>query len=204
MNRQTFFEWLAFHDAAFPGFHNWWFSVEESAIEIRLNLWLGRVSQFSLGQLQQATELMFSSPDKPKYHSEHLDWICARLRPRPLLNSTEQTAAPKKCRLCLDTGIVTVIFREQRFTPAGVPLPDNTGPVACKCSVGQWLNDRRSKSPNGVQLEVLNLQLMDLPQPLQLTDTERDAIEERVRARNPGLAQVLRRFSNNIMERRSI
>lgn len=194
MTRDEFFEWLNIHDAAFPGFHGWWCDASEEVLQARLQFWLGRIGQFTVPQLKQITEQMFSATDKPKFHSEHLDWMCAKLRPRPLLNSTQQTSAPKKCRLCNDSGMVTVIFQEQRFTPGGCPLPDNTGVAACKCQVGQWLNERRSKSPGGTQLETLDLQRMDIPQPLQLSAQERREIEERVKSRHSGLAMVLQRF----------
>ncbi len=194
MNRETFFEWLNYHDAAFPGFESWWSNAGDTTVEARLQLWLGRVSQFSLQQMRQATELMFNSPDKPKFHSEHLDWLCIRLRPRPLLNSIDSRPKQAKCRLCNDTGMLTVIFREQRFTPNGNPLENNTGPVACKCPVGQWLNDARKKSSGGSELEACDLSRMDIPQPLSLSQREREEILARVESSNSSLATVLRKF----------
>ena len=192
MNREEFFQWLEFHDAAFPGYQAWFAeTVSEGGYETRVQLWLSRLSQFSLRQVQGVSQSMFAAADRPKYHSDHLDWICQKLRPRPLLNDSGPVPFLQKCRLCEDFGLVTVIFREQRFTPAGQPLPGNSGAVACKCSTGQWINDRR----NGCKFDTYDSHRMDLPQRRVLSDRERQELLERLGQRNGRLGQALKKIT---------
>lgn len=200
MNRAELLDWLTYHDAGFPGFADWFLNCESATLEQRIQLWLNRLSQFSHGQLSAQTDAMFGSLEKPQYNNQHLDWICMRLRPRPLLNQAEYGTAPRKCELCNDTGIVTVIFREQRFTPSGRALEGNTGPAACKCSKGRWLNDCRAKSPGGTELQMLDFAMMDLPQPMALSEAERREIEGRVAMKSRSLAAMLRKFSERVVK----
>lgn len=151
MTSEELKDWLQFHDAVFPGFLDW-FRAAESAelLQVRARLWQGRLAPYSGSQTKKQTEAMFASREKPKFWSEHLDWIMNRLCPRPLLNDTGNFIA--KCELCNGTGIVSVVFFQQRYTPGGHPLPGNRGPAACKCAKGKWLNDRRQEHPDGTAL----------------------------------------------------
>ena len=189
MNRIELGQWLQYHDSLFPGYLNWFQTGEPAAISVRMEAWGRRLGSFSASHVQQASNALFEAREKPRYHSEHLDWLCNYLRPRPLLNQTD-VSVPRRCGLCNDTGIVTVIFHRQRYTVRGVPLPDNTGPAACKCSKGTWLNDRR----DGARLEVYDASSMDLPQPVRLSPEERRAIVSRLRQRSPALAAAMLRL----------
>lgn len=194
MSRDELCEWLDYHEAAFPGFLAWFQQTDSDAVlNQRMSLWMNRLSQFSVASVRGQTDAMFVAFDKPRYFSEHLDWVCNRLRPRPLLNENASNA-PRKCGMCNDTGMLTVIFRQQRFTPGGAPLPENTGAVACKCSRGQWLNDRRGAHPEGRQLDVYEPALMDLPQPIRLSDGERRRIASEIQATRPDLAQAMKKI----------
>lgn len=180
--------WLRYHDGAFPGFWSW-YSQPAEQLAVRTNLWLNRLAQFEAASVMKQTEQMFHGRDKPEFFSGHLDWICNRLRPRPLLNDGD-SMAPRKCGLCNDTGLVTVIYHRQRFTPGGCPLPDNTGAAACKCSKGTWLNAGRS-AKGGDPLDVYDASQMDLPQPARLTDTERHGILSTLGMQRPDLAHAM-------------
>jgi hypothetical protein len=144
MDTNEFKSWTAFHNAIFPGFLDWFRHAETAELmQVRARLWVGRLAPYSPRQVQQQSEAMFNSLEKPKFWSEHLDWMMVRLSPRPLLNDSSRFTV--KCELCHGTGMVSVVFFEQRYTVGGNPLPGNRGPAACNCSKGRWLNDRRSE-----------------------------------------------------------
>lgn len=196
MRHDEFQIWLQYHDALFPGYAAWFNGTGDDSVTIRITAWLNRFSQFSLAAVQNASVAMFESRDKPKYHSEHLDWICNRLRPKPLLNDSGPVPHLRKCGLCRDTGMVDVIFHHQQYTPGGNPLHGNRGPAACKCSFGVRLNTGRQNHPEGRPLPVYDATQMDVPQPRRLSDSERGAIVARLRRVNPDLANGLLKIIN--------
>lgn len=151
MDANEFKSWTAFHNAIFPGFLDWFRQAETPELmQVRARLWVGRLSPYSPRQVQQQSEAMFNSTDKPKFWSEHLDWMMIRLAPRPLLNGAANFTV--KCDLCKNSGMVSVVFFEQKFTVNGHPLPGNRGPAACRCAKGRWLNDRRALHPDTPKL----------------------------------------------------
>ena len=104
-----------------------------------------------------------------------------------------------RCELCKGAGMITAQHFDSQLTPGGQPLTDGIGTVACKCSRGQWVNERRQASKDGTPLQVWDASRMrvhrvvasaDLPERLQ--DMER---------RRPGLAAAVQRVSETLRAR---
>lgn len=200
MTFSDFKEWLRSHDAAFPGFQAWIESGDNGSVKQRLQLWFDQLREVTLEQARSATKVMFGSDTKPKFFSEHIDWILARFRPRQLANST-QPLHLICCQMCNGTGICSVVFFRPQHTEGGMPLPENRGPAACKCSRGKWLNDRRREHPEGRLLPAFDSLEMRLDIPEPLTEREREELLERLKRHNPRLLQVILRGDRMYQQR---
>lgn len=182
-------EWIGAHDMGFPGFKDWFRAADTpELLQIRKRLWHGRLARYSYHQMVSQTEAMFSTREKPQYFSDHLDWICNRLSPRPQHNSSFSHGL--KCEACNGTGIISVIFFDQRYTVGGQPLPGNRGPAACRCPIGQHLNERRAAHPECQKLpEWIDSQMvMDVAE--RPTAEELEECRQRL-AESPGWLAVL-------------
>mgnify|MGYP003675424676 CR=1 FL=1 len=158
MNNSELREWLNYHEAAYPGYLKWMQQAEnggDTVVRDRMALWASRVRNLDQTAARAATKAMFDQ-SVDLYFSKHLGWICdyaQRMRPEP-----EQFS--HLCKLCNNTGIVSVKFKDDRRTYGGNPLPDNVGQAACRCSEGQRVNDGRTGHPDATQFEKFDLQLM--------------------------------------------
>jgi len=160
MNNSELREWLNFHEAAFPGYLKWMQQAEnggDTVVRDRMALWAARVRNLDQDATRAASKHMFDT-GVDLYFSKHLGYVCdyaQRMRPEPERFS-------HLCRLCNNTGIVSVRFHGDRKTYAGNPLPDNVGQAACRCSEGQRVNDGRTGHPDATQFERFDLQTMDV------------------------------------------
>lgn len=201
VTQSEFHDWLHVHEAGFPGFTEWWQTADsQEQLRIRARLWQGRLSRYSLNQMIASTEAMFEAREKPKYFGEHLDWICNRLNPRPQHNASFSHG--QKCEACNGTGIVSVIFFDQRYTVGGNPLEGNRGPAACRCGVGRHLNERRGEHPDCARLpEWIGSQMapdvIERPTPEEVQECR-----ERLSQLHPGWCQVLQKLERRMAQRR--
>lgn len=184
VSKNDFWLWMGTHDAAFPGFQRWFGTEDETKLEERERLWLQRLESVSLSELIGGTERLFAAPDKPPFGG-HLDKLLAMIRPPRQLNEAVKGPA---CRLCNASGILTVEHMDgQAMTPAGNPLPDNTGPVLCKCALGQWMHERQMAAGGADRfpMQVYDSTKHVLVRIQRLNDAERAGMLERL-ARGPG------------------
>ena len=152
MNNSELREWLNYHEAAFPGYLKWMQQAEnggDTVVRDRMALWASRVRNLDQDATRAASKHMFDT-GIDLYFSKHLGYVCdyaQRMRPEPERFS-------HLCRLCNNTGIVSVRFHGDRKTYAGNPLPDNVGQAgryhsACEQSEtsqahpATWLNAKR-------------------------------------------------------------
>lgn len=193
-------QWINYHDAIFPGFKGWYVAADSpELLQVRMRMWAGRLAPYSLRQAEAQTEAMFIAREKPKFFSDHLDWIMARLSPRPLLNGTVRSGSyESRCELCNGSGMVSVVFFEPRFTPDGQPLPGNRGPAACMCNKGIWLNNRRADHQEGTQLQPYDARKMQPDLPEELTADEVAECRQRLGDSNPSWLAAVDRLSRRM------
>jgi hypothetical protein len=195
MTEHDLASFLKHHDALFPGIRDWWRKGEPEAIRTRANAWLKRLAPHTLDEAKRASSALFESREKPPYFGQQLDWVCNYLLPRPLLNDAP---APhlSRCQLCGGNGILTAIFQEPQQTPNGNPLQDNTGTVACKCSKGQWINERRQASKDGTPLQTWDASRMQIARVICSDDLAERLVD--MQKRRPGLAAAVQRVSDTL------
>ena|GEM_PF-5270805 len=199
MNRTELKQWVKTHDSAFQGFQAWMESGDTASVMQRFDWWSDILKDVSLEQARAASRTMLGSDTRPKFFSDHLDWLQGRFKPKALGNSA-QSIRIIKCEMCNGTGIVSVVFFSRRFTEGGCPLPDNKGPAACKCSRGIWLNDRRGQHPDDRQLPKFDPDEMRLDIPEPLTPEQRELLMRRLKHRNPLLHAVITRTDKRMAE----
>lgn len=196
-------EWVSYHDSLFPDFAKWFRSADTAEqLDVRNSAWHGRLSRFRLDQVKKQSLAMFESRDKPKFNGDHLDWIMGRLNPRPQLNSSfAQGFRGQICQQCNGTGIVSVVFFEQRLTVGGRPLPNNRGPAACRCAAGKHMNDRRKDHPECDPLPVFHSDSMAADIPERPTRDELAQCRERLMVHHPKWMLILSSIERRIERR---
>jgi hypothetical protein len=109
MQTHEFDDWMAYHQAAFPGVAAWFAKIPAASRPQTLALWERALSKVALAEAKAATDSMFSESNRPKYYEEHPAAILTRIRrdrpvatfkPRRFVHGEEVYSCPT----CMDIG----------------------------------------------------------------------------------------------------
>lgn len=152
MTRIEFDDWFDHHCSRFTGVESWLAKFQEigSGATQRsiLDAWYLAVSSLTVAQAKWATDQMFASPAKPRSFDDHPARIVELNRNADGAKAAGPAATPggAVCGLCDGTGMVEVATDGRFRQTDGMVNPKAYVFVACRCSVGRWMNARRKGS----------------------------------------------------------
>lgn len=149
MTHAEFDEWFDHHCSRFTGVSSWLEKFPEFGTGATqrsiLDGWYLAVSSLSLANAKWATDQMFGHATKPRSFDDHPARIVELNRNAEVAKgaSPSSTHAGPVCDLCDGTGMAEVATDGRFRMRDGSVNPKPYTFVACRCSVGKWLNAHR-------------------------------------------------------------
>lgn len=152
MTRIEFDDWFDHHCSSFTGVESWLAKFPEAGNGVTqrsiLDRWYLAISSLTVAQAKWATDQMFASPNKPRSFDDHPARVVELNRNADGSRAAGPATAPggPVCGLCDGTGMVEVATDGKFRQADGTINPKAYVFVACRCSVGRWMNARRKGS----------------------------------------------------------